>query len=306
MPTTAAAIAIAIPATAAAGPPAHHGYYRTVRQPGAFTAAAPPKVITYGALTSQDSPLVVQLSRTATSVSRVAVHWEAPCSSGMSVLFGDTLVAKPGTPPGTIPDGSHFFSASRVSGGRFSGTAVGSLDFGAYQGAVSQAIKGTVGAKRGSGALQAHVDVFERATGNKVDECDTGSLKWVAAGPQELVYGGSTSIGEPVVLSLDKRRKKVKEIGFGWSAGCTPSGFVSYGDALTNFPLSRTGGWGDTFTQNFPLPDGNTNEFAYTIKGKVSAKTATGSFQVTRILRDAVGTAVETCATPTIRFSARQ
>lgn len=298
--------ALAIPAPSVAGPPAHHGYYRAVSKPHAFAAATPPKVITYGGATSQDSPLVVQLSRSAKSVSRVGVHWDAPCSSGMSVVFGDTLVASAGPPAATPPDGTHVFTPSAVSGGRFTGNAAGALDFGAYQGVVSQKMTGKLGAKRGTGTYQAHVDVIERATGSKVDDCDTGPLTWKASGPQDLVYGGASSVGEPVVVILDKGRKSVREIRFGWSADCTPAGFVSLGDDLVNFPLSRSGGWGDVFTLTFPLDDGGTNAFAYNIRGKVGRSKVTGSFQVTRTRRDAGGGTVASCPSNTIRFSARQ
>jgi hypothetical protein len=301
---------LASPATALAGSSAPPGrYYQPVRSDnpgmGAFTAAAA-KVITYGGATSQDSPVVVQLSRDRKRVASTGVHWEAACASGMSVTYGGTL--KPtGPAPAVIPPDTHFFTPKPVSkSGSFSGSSVGNLDFNTHQGNVTQEVRGKLGAKKGSGTWHAHVDVIEKATGNKVDDCDTGALKWSAPGPQDLVYGGATSAGEPFVLIMRKDRKEVAELRIGWSAPCDPSGFFQIGDDLVRFPTSRTGAFGDVFTQTFPADGGGTNVFDYSIAGKVGKTKASGTFQVKLTRKDSAGTVTQTCDQGTVRFSARQ
>ena len=290
---TIVSLALTMPAVASGAT----GYYGPADGPASVFASAVPKGITLGGLSGESDPFVVGVSRDGKRLTGVVVRWSTTCDSGLRLWFAGPLV------PGAA---DHPLVGGRLSrNGSFSLTSSGKLDFGDYEGAVTQSGKGRLAVRRSSGTWQAHVDVFERATGTKVDNCDTGSFRWGAGAQQNLTYGGVTTEGEPVVLRLNAARTKVSVLSIGWHASCSDGTIYEIGDGLADFPLSRAGRFGDTFTQRFPV-EGGELRYAYVIRGKVGRARASGTFKVTRTVHDESGATLVTCEAPSARWTAAQ
>jgi hypothetical protein len=235
------------------------------------------------------------------------VEWEANCTSGEVFPFVAVLGGGNGPQHSGPSGGSSFFGDPISKSGSLTARTIGSLDLDNNQtAALIQNLKGKLGTTRASGTLHGHIDIVDNTTKQIVDSCDTGTLHWKAPGPQNLVYGGASTQEAPVVLTLARGGKRVKEFRIGWNAACTPSGFFVLGDDLTNFNVSRSGAFGGSFSLSFPLSGGGQNKFDYTLRGKVGKTKASGTFAVTLTETDGTGAQVGVCTLPSTRWSAKQ
>ena len=142
--------------------------------------------------------------------------------------------------PGDSPDPRDLM-VSRNGKRRFAGTQLAAFDMGDRSAAVQVEIAGKLRARRAAGTLTATTTIFD-ATGATVDTCATGRVSWSAKRDPGRVYGGKTGQDEPVVVRLNRQRKRVMDLIYGWqSAGCEPPGFVRFSERLTNFRISRRG-----------------------------------------------------------------
>jgi hypothetical protein len=272
-------------------------------QPTAL-AAAVPKGATFAGSTSQDSPVVIQVSRDGKRVARLVIYWEAKCTSGETLPGGGFEAS---AKPSDKPVSEHPYLPLDRSG-RFKGSSLRVGDLGGGRVVVqTQDMSGKLGSSKGAGTWHAHYDIVDVQSGQKVDECDTEALRWTAPKPQGLFYGGETSPpGTAVVVQLSPDRRKVRVFRIGWSAPCTPEGVYFLGDALDNFRLSRRGRFGDRFSESFKRQDGGRNKFDYEIAGTVRRTKASGSFHVHVTETDTSGATTATCDSPKITWSAKQ
>jgi hypothetical protein len=257
----------------------------------------------YGGETSQNAPIAITLTKSG-HVKSIAVAWTSRCTSGHTYNFGRVLIAVKKR-PSVIPEGSNPLLAT-VKKGKLSGTAFGTVTLvNQMSGFITHRFSGRLKGKSASGTWRGHADVAD-AEGNKVDSCDSGTLHWIAArGP--TAYGGSTTQGEPVVVVTSKDRSKIEYFGFGWQANCAPSGFWHIAEEFGNFPMTRSGVFGDTFTNDFPFADQTgKNSFTYRIHGSAKKSVASGSFSVHVVASDTAGATTATCDTNSVKWSARQ
>jgi hypothetical protein len=191
---------------------------------------------------------------------------------------------------------------SRNGRGRFAGKIGVGFTSGDLSGFFTTALAGRLKAHRASGTLRMDVQ-FVDDQGNETGSCHSGTLHWSAARSPGRVYGGSTSQEEPVVIELDKRRKKVTDMRVGWeSSSCTPPGFIRLGDRLSGFPL-RSGHFGDTWNESYDGSD-MSSEYAYTLAGTISRRSAKGTLRVGLTDTDVHGAAMLSCDSGRIRWSA--
>jgi hypothetical protein len=232
----------------------------------------------------------------------VGIYWEAKCNSG-DTLPGGGIQASP--KPTAMPLTEQPFLPLDRSG-RFKGSTLRVVDTGKGHLIVQiQDLSGKLGASKGSGSWHAHYDIVDVQSGQKVDECDTGTLSWTAPKPQHLLYGGATSQGTPAVVQLRPDRRKVRVFRIAWSAPCADGGVFAFGDALEDFALSRRGKFGDKFSESYTRPDGGRNVFDYEVAGTVGKKKASGTFHVRRTETDSSGATTSTCDSPKVTWKAK-
>jgi hypothetical protein len=257
----------------------------------------------YGGDTTQRTPFSITLT-TSGQVKSIGTMWRARCQSGKTFDFGGMLTATSKAPSVIVPGDNPLLA--RVKGGKLSGRALGSANFGDLgSGAITQKVSGRLKPTKATGTFSAHMDVLD-AEAKTIDSCGTGTFRWAAErGPN--VYAGSTTQGDPVVVIARKNRSKLDLFGFGWQAGCTPDGFWHIGEEFGNFPLTTNGAFGDTFTNDYPFSDNSgKNSFTYKIDGSLKTKRGSGTLSVTVAATDSAGATTQTCDSTLVRWSVTQ
>jgi hypothetical protein len=273
----------------------------------ALAASAPPARAAgavYGGSTSGREPIAVTANKAMTKLTSTVVGWSADCDDGSSFFSSRELtpaVAEPGFRPG--PD---ELLMSRNAKGRFKGTRLGVSDNGSTSAAIIFEIAGKLSPHRASGTLSATVKMVDKATGNAVASCQTGTMRWAATRAPGKVFAGKTSQDEPVVVRVDPKRRKVSDLMLTWeSQSCMPATLIRVPDDLGNFPMSRAGAFGDSFPESYAMDGGGKRTFAYNVAGHVTRTTARGSYHVTMNEADAAGTQTRGCDTGSITWKAR-
>jgi hypothetical protein len=235
---------------------------------------------------------------------------QTPCDSGQEVAYVENLRFEPEV-PAFVPMGEAVVSPQRLSKtGAFRAKGVGADSFGpggdsSYTAAIVETISGRLRPDgTASGTFRARMTLSD-AAGAHVGRCDTGNVKWTARSLPGRVFAGTGSTGLPVVLELDRQRRAVERMRFGWAAPCTPEGGIVFPDELRGFALTR-GAFGDAFQESFDLESGGEARFRYDIKGRIASKAkASGRFSVRYSETDAGGAETAVCDAGTFTWSAR-
>ena len=248
-------------------------------------------------------PIVVKVDPKSSELRSIIVSWRAACADGQGFPAAGELTA---TEPvaGFTPDPTDLL-VSRNAKGRFKGQQVGVADLGAAAGAVVVDIEGKLKGTRASGTLRAVVKIIDKATGNDVTSCQTDTLRWAATRAPGVVYGGITSQGEPVVVRLNARRKRVSDFITTWRASCTPSqGYFRVPDRFGNFLVKSTGRFGNPMSNDVAMDAGGKLHFDYALAGRVTKKAVKGTLQVKVSETDANGAATDSCDTGGLTWKA--
>lgn len=259
-----------------------------IATPPAFSANG-----VYGGTTSDDDPIVITTDAKGKKLRSAVVAWAAPCQSGTRFPMATTLTAvnaEPGFSPG--PDD---LVVSRNAKGRFAGTQLAGMRFGDLTAGIAVDLSGRLRDSRASGKLVAAITITD-AAGTEVDHCDV-SLSWSATRAAGRVFGGRTSQDHPVVVRLDRKRKRVSDVIVGWeSSACEPP------DNFFRFPLGfsnlrvRASKFGGTFQESVPMDDGSSFSFGYELAGSLARRSVRGSLKVSVTGADAAGTTTVTCS----------
>jgi hypothetical protein len=122
------------------------------------------------------------------------------------------------------------------------------------------------------------------------------------------VLGGFTAQNFPVVVELNKSRKRVTQIGLGIRMTCTSGGVFTVPDRYSGLKVSKKGRFGTSFTDTERNADGTTTDFAGTIAGSINkARTkAKGTWSLKVTEHDVAGAVTDTCDAANISWSAKQ
>jgi len=188
-----------------------------------------------------------------------------------------------------------------TASGRFAATVSGTDDFGSGVTAHKTiSLKFKVKGKKITGSHRLHVDRVD-AAGAVLATCDQ-TATFTAISARGKVFGGHTSQGGPVVVTLAAKRSTVRQVHIGWEASCAPSGDFQASETLVDFRLAG-GVFGDDWTYNSPgLPPGESATASYSLYGKIKRSRVTGTLRVKTTSTDATGTIP--CDTDTISFTA--
>jgi hypothetical protein len=257
----------------------------------------------YGGTTRDGDAIVLTAPKGAARLAGAVIGWQADC--GAQSTFGDTstlTVLKPMT--GEVV-GPHDLVMTRNATGRFTGTQTFGEQNGSQGAMVSVTLTGRLSRTRASGTLSAVVKITDLATGAVAGSCQTGTVSFAAVHAPGRVYGGSTSQQAPVVLHVTPKQRRLHDLLTDWDTqSCTDGSFHSYPDGFVNFPLSRTGAFGNPFTYTATFDDGTKRAFSYDLRGRVSKTSAHGSLHVSTADTDATGAPGMTCDSGTIAWKA--
>jgi hypothetical protein len=267
--------------------------------PPAFSASR-----VFGGSTSDDEAIVLTTDAKAKKLRSAVIAWRAPCTDERFFPMAVELTPV-ANEPGFTP-GPEDLLVSKNAKGRFAGQELAIWDLGGTQTAVINVeLSGKLRATRASGRLKATVSILDSATAAEVATCDTGSLKWSASRAAGRIYGGKTTQDEPVVVRLDRKRRKVADILVGWQTStCQPPDFyMAIGDRFTNLSI-RSNRFGEAFESSYPMDGGGQMAFAYDVAGTVSRRSIRGTLRVTLKRADAAGTTDLTCDSGAIAWRA--
>ena len=257
--------------------------------PGAHAADA-----VYGGSASKGEAIVINADKAAKRLRSAVIAWRANCGDGNYWADGATLTPVERS-PGFSP-GARDLSMTRNGKRRFAGTEQIGYDLGDSVALVSVKLDGKLGARSASGTLSATVTIVDRSTSNTVESCSTGKLRWRATRAPGRVFAGKTSQDQPVVARLDARRRRVTDLLVSWdSSGCQPEGAVHFPESLRNFPVARTGQFGDAWDESQPASDGGTVRTTYALSGRVARRVARGTLKIGVTWQDAAGATARTC-----------
>lgn len=266
----------------------------------ALTAAAPaaaaPATILGGTL-PEDAPFALRLAKDGRTLRSVAAHVELACDDGQHrILSGEDAFAS----GGDIDPGDTVFPRTRLSKrGVLRADGTSSAEFSSGTAAVTERLRGTVRDGRARGTLSATMVLTDTASGAK-QTCRSGTLRWKAISAPGRIFAGVTSDGRPIVLQRSRDGRKVDGLWISFNAPCQNEGAFAIGEELMNFPL-RAGVFGDTWTYE----PNKTTSAAYSLRGRVGAARASGSFRVQVTVKDDAGATTDTCDTTPLSWSAR-
>ena len=261
----------------------------------ALTPAAPSyaaKNAVYGGSTSANEAIVLRADRAGQRLRSAVLSWEAKCDQGAIFPFTADLPALRVSPG--FSAGGFSLAMSHNAKGRFSGVQLASFQLGSDSAMVVVEFAGTLRARSASGTLSANVTVVD-PSGNQVDACHSGAMKWSASRSPGRLFAGKTSQEEPIVLRLDAGRRNVNNVLLGWqTASCEPEGFARFGESFMRFPL-RAGRFGDAIDSSYDDPDGGKLLYTMALAGKVTRRSATGTLRATIAGTDAAGATTLAC-----------
>ena len=256
--------------------------------------AAPAQGAIYGGTSGNQNAFVLATQGRALTVAAIWV--DAKCDNGTSLTYSGP-VEFADRQPAQLQTDQNVVTGNRIrSTGRFTAKGGGSADYGENVGQVSETISGRVTRTSARGTIELTVALTNKANQQPVTTCRSGKVNWRGRSSPRRIFGGITTYGQPVVAVLRADRRAVKDLYVGWSADCQPPGTFGLSDALVNFPISRTGRWGDAFEAKFPIESGGGERtFAYVIRARIRGSRMTGSLQVTVTDRNPDGAVASTC-----------
>jgi hypothetical protein len=133
----------------------------------------------------------------------------------------------------------------------------------------------------------------------------------VVSPPLGHSYGGTTSQGQLIAITLNPKRNKIARMTYWWSAPCvagpaatptTPTE-MDLGGSFPGIPINRLGAWKATESAEGTVASGITAHFTERVVGRRSGGRMVGTLHVTYVETDQAGQNVRTCTPPPIRFS---
>lgn len=265
--------------------------------------AAPAGAAVYGGTSGNQNAFVLATQGRALTVAAVWV--DARCDNGTTLTYSGPIEFAD-RQPAELQTDQNVVTGNRIrSTGRFTAKGGGRADYGDNVGHVTETISGRVTRRSARGTIELVVALTRKADQQPVTTCRSGRVNWRGRSAPRRIFGGITTFGQPVVAVLRSDRRAVKDLYVGWSADCRPPGVFGLSDALVNFPISRTGRWGDAFEAKFPIEEGGGERtFDYTIRGRIRGSRMTGSLQVAVTDRNPSGAVTSTCRRGRHRFTA--
>jgi hypothetical protein len=269
---------------------------------GAAATPAHAAGFVYGGTTRDGDAIVLTAPKGAQKLAGAVIAWHAACDDQTRFSDAEALTAvKPML--GQVV-GAQDLVMTRNAKGRFSGIEALGEQLGSRSAMISVTVTGRLTRNHASGTLSAVVKITD-ATGAAAGSCQTGAVSWSAAHAPGSVYGGSTSRDAPVVLHVLPTRRRVHDILMDWDTqSCTDGSYYVYPDGFVNFPLSRSGAFGNPFTDTTSFSDGSRRAFNYDLRGRVTRTAAHGTLHVTTADTDPAGAPGTTCDSGTIAWKA--
>jgi hypothetical protein len=124
-----------------------------------------------------------------------------------------------------------------------------------------------------------------------------------------VTYGGVTSQDFPVVVEVNKTKRKVVRATVAIRVTCTSGGTVTTPDTFVKLTISKTGKFASSFgPETQRNDDGTTTDFEGSISGAFNSRrtTVSGKWSFKATDHDASGAITDTCDSGSVSWSAKQ
>jgi hypothetical protein len=138
---------------------------------------------------------------------------------------------------------------------------------------------------------------------------DRGALAAKAPAPAGAVFGGRTAQSWPIAIEVSKDLRQVVRADVGLHLRCIAGGFSNQIDNYRKLPLSATGSFSSSFSQNgVDVGNGIKADFAGSMKGKLNARrtSGTGTWSLKFAVHDATGAVTDTCDSGLVTWKVKQ
>lgn len=139
------------------------------------------------------------------------------------------------------------------------------------------------------------------------------ALPATAATPGGVTLGGETTPqGHVVAVELNAARTRIAHLDWEWDGACRPGpaatpatpATTAWVDHHQGYAFDARGRWGNPSVLTRTV-DGVRQRFAFRVAGRRTAGAVSGTLQTTLIETDAAGALIRRCASPALRFTAR-
>ena len=253
---------------------------------------------TYGGETGQHLPLVLTVSSDGQTVERMATAWTADCDNPR-IGFGLFMTLAGGSSP--LKPGQHRLTDGvLLSDGRFQRESSTGIDRSGpgVTSSISQTVTGRLGATEATGTWQADIEIVDRASGELITECSTGSVRWRAPDPQELYYAEDTSQQAPVTIHLSTGRRRIAKFHTLTKVSCSDGGVFAAGRPLKAMAIKRGGRFASDFNSRAKNSGGGTLLESYTLRGRLVKDRASGTLRYKQVSMDRKGRVTYRCRSP--------
>lgn len=260
---------------------------------------------TYGGETGQHLPVVLTVSSDGQTVERMATAWTADCDDPR-IRFGLFMTLAGGSSP--LKPGQHRLTDGVLSpDGTFSASSTGIDRSGpGVTSSISQTVTGRLGATEATGTWQADIEIVDRASGELITECSTGSVRWRAPDPQRLYYAGYTSQQAPVTIHPSAGRRRIAKFHTLAKVSCSDGGVFAAGRPLKAMAIKRGGRFASDFTRRAKNSGGGTILESYTLRGRLVKDRASGTLRYKQVSMNRKGRVTYRCRSPLVRWQADQ
>jgi hypothetical protein len=124
-----------------------------------------------------------------------------------------------------------------------------------------------------------------------------------------LVYGGQTAQGWPVVIELQKNRRRVVKAVVGLTLRCTSGDFDHYWDPYTDLAVNTKRKFRASFGPDTERnDDGTTTDFEGSFSGALNRARSkvSGKWRFKVTYYDTAGAVTDTCDSGSVRWTAKQ
>ena len=226
----------------------------------AVLAVSPPALAAdavYGGTTSRGGdPIVLKADSAATTLRKLAVSWDAPCSDG-GILPRPVRAHAGRNRPSASPPARRSCWSPRTRRGASRACSSSATT----SGRTSPPSRSRSRASSSPRAPRARSRRSSRSPTRRPATRSPRARPARSAGPPPATPGSSTAARRARAsrssLRLDQQRKRVNDLMFAWRAGCTPSNlFFRFAEHFGGFPVKGSGAFGNPISDDYQLPDG--------------------------------------------------
>jgi hypothetical protein len=257
----------------------------------AARSPAPPGGV-YGGRSTQEHPMSLRLTRNGKRLRDVFFHVDTGSCSSSSAEYTLALHLHSGPTVALQKDGS-FADTRHVNATTQTGNKTN----------FEVALRGRVNRRSASGTIRVSGPVSD-PNGNVIHHCDSGTVRWALSRAGR--YGGATADEGALSIRIDRHRTRLRSFFIDFRIACGSRTF-QYSLEHEGIAVRPDGRFSKSGLSGLPLlgPQGSHVSGQYRLRGKLGARSASGTYRAKGTARLTDGTTI-TCDSGVVHWTARR